>query len=52
MFGLSVGAGVVLVNSLRYGLSAPLIGVGIVLAIGFGGLALLGALLDRRTNLD
>lgn len=45
--GLSVGAGVVLVSSLRYGFSLPLLILGIVLAIVFGGLALMGAFVTR-----
>jgi hypothetical protein len=50
--GLSVGGGVVLLSSVRYGLSAPLLLLGIVLAIGFGGLALFGELMRRRTPID
>jgi hypothetical protein len=49
ILGLCVGGGVVLLSSLRYGLSAPLLLLGIVLAIGFGGLALVGAFVRRRT---
>jgi hypothetical protein len=49
ILGLCVGGGVVLLSSLRYGLSAPLLVLGIVLAIGFGGLALVGAFVRRRT---
>ena len=51
-FGLLVGGGVVLLSSLKYGLSAPLLLLGVVLAIGFGGLALVGAVLRRRTPVD
>jgi hypothetical protein len=50
--GLVVGGSVVLLNWIRYGLSEPLIVIGIVLAIGFGGLGLVGAFMARRTNLD
>ena len=50
--GLCVGGGVVLLSSLRYGLSAPLLILGLVLAIGFGGLGLLAALVRRRTPID
>lgn len=49
ILGICVGGGVVLLNSLRYGFSAPLLLLGIVLAIGFGGLALVGAFVGRRT---
>jgi len=49
ILGLCVGGGVVLLSSLRYGLSAPLLLLGIVLAIGVGGLALVGAFVRRRT---
>ncbi|HEY3085584.1 MAG TPA: hypothetical protein VGK28_09010 [Candidatus Dormibacteraeota bacterium] len=52
ILGLCVGGGVVLVNSLRYGISAPLLVLGMVLLVGFGGLALLGAFVSRRTHLD
>ena len=41
-----------LLSSLKYGLSAPLLLLGVVLAIGFGGLALVGAVLRRRTPVD
>jgi hypothetical protein len=47
-----VGAGVVLLGGLRYGLSAPLVVLGIVLAVAFGGLALMGPFVHRRTHLD
>lgn len=50
--GLFVGAGVVLLSSVRYGLSAPLLLLGIVLAIGFGGLAVFGEFMRRRTPID
>lgn len=49
ILGICVGGGVVLLSSLRYGFSAPLLLLGIVLAIGFGGLALVGAFVGRRT---
>jgi hypothetical protein len=52
ILGLAVGGGVVLVSSLRYGLSVPLLVLGIVLIAGFGGLALLGAFVSRRTKVD
>jgi hypothetical protein len=50
--GLCIGAGVVLLSSIRYGFSAPLLLLGIVLAIGFGGLGLIGAVVRRRTPVD
>jgi hypothetical protein len=50
--GLCVGGGVVLLSSIRYGLSAPLLILGIVLAVGFGGLALIAAFARRRTPVD
>jgi len=39
-------------SSIRYGLSAPLLILGIVLAVGFGGLALITAFAQRRTPVD
>jgi hypothetical protein len=52
ILGLCVGGGVVLVNSIRYGFSAPLLVLGMVLLVGFGGLSLLDAFVSRRTHLD
>ena len=52
ILGLCVGGGVVLINSLRYGFSAPLLLLGVVLAIVFGGLAVMGAFVSRRTHVD
>jgi hypothetical protein len=51
-FGLLVGGCVVALSAARYGLSAPLLLVGIVLAIGFGGLAFVGAFVGRRRAVD
>jgi hypothetical protein len=51
-FGLLVGGAVVVLSSLRYGFSIPLLLIGIVLAIGFGALALVGAVARRRTGID
>jgi hypothetical protein len=51
-FGLLVGGAVVILNSIRHGLSAPLLLLGIVLAVGFGGLALAAAITQRRTPID
>jgi len=52
MLGVCVGGGVVLISSLRYGFSAPLLVLGLVLAVVFGGLALMSAFVARRTHLD
>lgn len=52
ILGVFVGGGVVVISSLRYGFSAPLLVLGLVLAIVFGGLALMGAFVGRRTHLD
>ena len=50
--GLCVGAGVVLIGAVRYGLSAPLLVLGVVLLVVFGGFAVIGPLAGRRTHLD
>jgi len=50
--GLCIGAGVVVLSSVRYGLSAPLLLLGVILALGFGGLALIAAFAGRRTSVD
>jgi hypothetical protein len=50
--GIAVGGAVVIVSSMRFGVSAPLLLLGIVLAIAFGGLAWVGAFLSRRTHVD
>jgi hypothetical protein len=50
--GLYIGCAVVALGSLRSGFSAPLLLLGIVLAIGFGGLALVGLFVGRRTSVD
>jgi hypothetical protein len=47
-----VGAGVVLVSSIRYGFSAPLLLIGVVLAIVFGGIGVIGAFVQRRTSVE
>jgi hypothetical protein len=52
ILGLCVGGGVVLISSLRYGFSAPLLLLGLVLAVVFGGLALMSAFVSRRTHVD
>jgi len=50
--GLVIGGAVVMLSSLRYGFSAPLLLLGVVLAIVFGALALVGAVARRRTPID
>jgi hypothetical protein len=50
--GLCVGGGVVLLSSLRHGLSAPLLLLGIVLAVGFGGLGVVGVFVRGRPHVD
>jgi hypothetical protein len=52
VFGLCVGAGVVVVGAVRYGFSWPLLVLGLVLAAGFGGLAVIGAFVPRRTSVE
>jgi hypothetical protein len=51
-FGLVVGGAVVFLNSLRYGFSASLLLLGLVLAVGFGGLGVVLAVARRRTYID
>jgi hypothetical protein len=50
--GILIGAAVVLLSSMRFGFSAPLLLLGIVLAVAFGGLGWVGAFVDRRTHVD
>jgi hypothetical protein len=52
VLGVVVGAGVVAVNSMRHGFSAPLLLLGTVLTIAFGALGLAGAVVSGRTHLD
>jgi hypothetical protein len=52
ILGLCVGGGVVLISSIRYGFSAELLLLGLVLTVGFGGLALVGAFISRRVKVD
>ena len=52
VLGLCVGGGVVLVGSILYGFSAPLLLLGLVLLVVFGGLGLVSALVNRRTRVD
>ena len=51
-FGLLVGGAVVLLSSLRYGFSGPLLLLGLVIAVGFGAMAVVGAVARRRTGID
>ena len=50
--GVLIGGGVVLLSSMRFGFSAPLLILGLVLAIVFGGLAWVGAFVNRRPHVD
>lgn len=50
--GLVIGGAVVLVSSVRYGLSAPLLLLGMTLAIVFGAVGLVGAFVSRRRPVD
>ncbi len=52
ILGLCVGGGVVLVSSILYGFSAPLLLLGLVLLVVFGGLGLVSALVNRRSRVD
>jgi hypothetical protein len=52
ILGFCVGGGVVLVSAIRYGLSAPLIILGLVLVVVFGGLGLMSAVVTRRTRVE
>lgn len=50
--GLVIGGAVVFLSSLRYGFSAPLLVLGLVLAVGFGGLAAIASGARRRMPID
>ena len=52
ILGLCVGSGVVVAGSIMYGFGGPLLLLGMVLAIAFGGLALIGLFVDRRTSVE
>ena len=52
ILGVCVGGGVVLVSSVRYGLTAPLVLLGLVLLVVFGSLGLMSVLVNRRTRVD
>lgn len=52
ILGLLVGGGVVLLSSMTYGFSTPLLLLGLVLVVVFGALGLVGAVVGRRTHLD
>ena len=51
ILGLCVGSGVVVAGSILYGFGGPLL-LGMVLAIAFGGLALIGLFVERRTSVE
>ena len=51
-FGVGIGSGVVLLSSLRYGFSAPLLLIGVILTIGYGAAALAGEFVRKRTHID
>jgi hypothetical protein len=50
--GLSIGGGIVLVASIRYGFSFPLLVVGAVCAAAFGGFAFMGLFTTLRADVD
>ncbi len=50
--GVCVGGGVVVASSIRYGFSLPLLVVGLVCAVVFGGLAFMGLFVRERPRLD
>jgi hypothetical protein len=50
--GIVIGGGVVLVASLRYGFSFPLLVIGVVCAAVFGGLAFMGLFTSQRAEVD
>jgi len=50
--GLVIGGGIVLVASILYGFSFPLLVVGIVCSAVFGGLAFMGLWTSQRRELD
>ena len=51
-FGVGIGSGGVLLSSLKYGFSAPLLLIGVILTIGFGAAALAGEFVRKRTHID
>jgi hypothetical protein len=52
IMGLSIGGGIVLVGSILYGFSLPLLVIGVVCAAVFGGLAFMGLLTSLRADVD
>jgi hypothetical protein len=52
IMGVCVGGGVVVASSIRYGFSLPLLVVGLVCAVVFGGLAFMGLFVRERPRLD
>lgn len=51
-FGLLIGMSVVILSAARYGLSGPLVLLGIVLAIGFGALGVVSSFFGPRHSVD
>jgi hypothetical protein len=52
ILGLCVGSGVVAAGSIMHGFGGPLLLLGMVLAIAFGSLALIGLFVGRRTSVE
>jgi hypothetical protein len=52
IMGLCIGGGVVLVSAIRYGFSVPLLVLGLVCAVVFGGLAFMSLFVRERTQVD
>lgn len=50
--GLCIGIGVVVVSSVRYGFSMPLLVLGLICAVVFGGLAFIGLFARERAGFD
>jgi hypothetical protein len=50
--GLCVGSGVVVAGSIMHGFGGSLLLLGMVLAIAFGSLALIGLFVGRRTSVE
>jgi hypothetical protein len=51
-FGLLVGGCVVALSAARYGFSGPLVVLGIVLVVAFGGLGVIAGIARNRRTLD
>ena len=52
ILGLCVSGGVVIVSTILYGFSGPLLLLGLVLLVAFGALGLVSALVSRRTRVN